>query len=181
MAWSVSMLPRSGVLSSLTTIRRIRSPYHFNGSLTLLLCAVMFLFLGVYSSAQSSAPSPQQTTPKQKTTQKENSPQQTTPPPKGVHDIIAKTFSATCNGDPDNATQALDVSAIQPQLDLLAKEKDLDWSGTELFKIAKQAVPSTPANVVPDQAYIFHVDHWTSAHVLVSSDWFVYRGTKAGK
>jgi hypothetical protein len=102
------------------------------------------------------------------------------PPPKGVHDVISTTFSATC-GDPDDSTKALDLVAIQPQLDLLAKEKAMDWTGSELYKIARRALPGISDKADNNQAYIFHVNHWTTTSTLVSSDWFVYRATKDGK
>jgi hypothetical protein len=109
--------------------------------------------------------------------------QQPTKPPaqksskqKGVHDVISTTFSASC--DP---AKSADLVKMQSELDLLAHDKELVWADSALLKIAQASVPGTAATVDPKQAYIFHVDHWTSSHVLVSSDWYVYKATGAGK
>jgi hypothetical protein len=144
---------------------------------SVLIRAVMFLaaslFLGLTVSGQTGKPSTQ-TQPATPTAPK------TSPVAKGTHDVISTTFSATC-GDPVDSTKALDLTAVKPDLDLLAQLQELEWPKSELFKLAKRAVPDTSDSVDPDQAYVFHVDHWTPAHVLISSDWFVYRGIKSGK
>jgi hypothetical protein len=179
--------PLAAVIPSLRSITQIRSLQTFAASrqetakqlaaycaslffwTLLFLMILVFLGLGAFSQS-GNQPAPPKTPPKTPPT----------PVAKGVHDVISTTFSATC-GDPDDSSKALEIPAIKPSLDLLAQQKELDWSSSELFKVAKRAVANTSATVDTDQAYVFHVDHWTSSHVLVSSDWFVYRGTKAGK
>jgi hypothetical protein len=138
------------------------------------LSLTISLFLGLVVHGQN--PTPQAAPPTGSTP-----PAKSAPSAKGIHDIISMTFSATCKG-PDEKSPELEWSAVKPDLDKLAQQEEIDWAGSQLLVIANRAKMSQNlANVDLEQAYIFHVNHWTPAHVLVSSDWFAYKGAKRGK
>jgi hypothetical protein len=104
-----------------------------------------------------------------------------------VHDVITNTFTTEClDPDPANTTnKPLDLSQILPDITKLQNGAELQWSQTELYKIAAKAskMPTSVGKIDKNQAYIFHVDHWgaSPAYLLVSSDWYVYKSSGPDK
>jgi hypothetical protein len=98
----------------------------------------------------------------------------------GVHDVVTTTFTATCK-DPDDSSKPLDIAKISDDIIALRQGTELAWTKTEFYRIAKGASkdPTKVDAIDKNQAYIFHVDHWTPApaHSLVSSDWYVYKSS----